>query len=285
MYHWWDHRDRLFAMVETSVAGFLSLCLQSLPLWPYYMTPPQVALQKTAQKTAQNTVQVPTPQTLRVAVYNVFTDNQQMAEVSAAVHAYNPDLLLLMEVNPRWSRHLRSLEASYPYSVRDIRVDNFGIMLLSKYPIIHSERFYHDELPSIDASIMFHDQAIQFIGTHPLPPLSAVSRQSRNDQLLLAASRAQSRAIPTIIAGDFNTTLFTNIFQEFCEQSGTRDAAYGFGYVPTWQDQLGPLGMKLDYICVSQHFAVESHRVAERYGSDHNMIIADMKCLVAKNQI
>jgi endonuclease/exonuclease/phosphatase (EEP) superfamily protein YafD len=245
-------------------AGLVTVLVHLWLLWPYAIAPagPSPA---------------PGARSVRVASFNVHTDNRRFDEVLAALRALDADVVALLEVDGRWTQQLRALEATYPHSIRRIRLDNFGICLLSKWPLRRAEAWYQGEIPALDATLDIAGRDLRLLALHPPPPLAEASRRERDAILARAAALVGKHADPAaVVVGDFNTTPFTAAFRDLCTRGSLRDAAWGHGYGATWMDHLGLLAMKLDYICVGPAIAVADFTVHGRFGSDHNLISADL---------
>jgi len=122
---------------------------------------------------------------LRAMLLNVNTCLGDAKRVKYVIQEYDPDIIVLEEINSQWVSDLQWLTESHPHSCVQSRDDNFGIGLFSKLPLVRSEVVYIGiaNVPSIVATLDTEPGTLDIIATHPLPPGGAGYSQLRNDQL------------------------------------------------------------------------------------------------------
>ncbi len=238
--------------------GFLGLALIcGYSMWPLFFD------------TSRHTVKAD----FTVATINVHTTNQEKDLLLASVRKHQPDLLLLLEVDDAWMKALEPLRKDYPHVLAKPRSDNFGIALFSRLPMQHNEIKYWGEadVPSILAEFQMRERSVCFIGTHPVPPVSAENVQLRDEQIREVFSYVAN--IPTfvhvVVAGDFNTTQFSRSFRAEMAQARLYNSALGFGVQPTWPSSVPWLQIAIDHVLLSKNLWVASAHVGEDIGSDH----------------
>ena len=220
------------------------------------------------------------PNDLRLLSFNVLTSNRDFDETLELIESEDPDIILLYEIDPRWSEELQVLTTEYPFYVFEARADNFGIAALSKVPgtVLESVPTEPIDLPSVSVRFENQETPVHIIGTHPLPPVGPNSSNSRNTQLLAVADMADQSTGARMIAGDFNVTPSSPWFAATAERAGVEDAAKGFGLQRTWvvfPSYLG--GIKIDHVLVGPQITVVNHRVGPDVGSDHRAVIVDFR--------
>lgn len=222
---------------------------------------------------------------MRVVSCNVLTSNQNKSSVLDFLKQSEADLILLMEVDGRWSEAIRTLESIYPFQLHEPREDNFGIALLSKHPWKDAKRieFGDAEIPSIEAFFEFNEKQLYFIGTHPLPPTGPEYSRSRNMHFVQLANRIREadHALPTVVIGDLNCTPWSPYFRKLLAESQLRDSRNGFGNQPSWPtsakiSMFGTMRIPIDHALVSRDITVVNRRVGPFVGSDHFPIIVDL---------
>lgn len=230
-------------------------------LWPYYVysTPENVGDE------------------YKVISYNVNTSSTQYKRVLEFLRHEDADIVFLMEVDGIWLRELEVLKDRFPFSVYHPRDDNFGFALLSKHPLSEQRIEYFSEVgvPSVTAKVEMAGAMIDFIGTHPVPPVGAERSAWRNEQIRGLQEHIASE--PTgflLVAGDFNATPWSFIMKDFFEVSQTHESSYGRGVRGTWFRQLFFITIPVDYIVGNRGISFQSHRLGEPMGSDHSPIIA-----------
>jgi endonuclease/exonuclease/phosphatase (EEP) superfamily protein YafD len=221
---------------------------------------------------------------LRLISVNVHTANQHFDLVRQLVLDYDPDVVLLMEVDADWVAALQELRARYPYWQVAVREDNFGIALCSKRPFAACRTLYLGaaELPSIAAEIEVEGQSLTLVGTHPLPPTSAAYTAARNEQLASVAQYVAAIPGLKIVMGDLNTTPWSHCFREFIASTKLVDSARGRGVQPSWPTSRLVLRIPIDFCLVSETMAVTDRHIGPDIGSDHFPVIVDVAVPAAR---
>jgi endonuclease/exonuclease/phosphatase (EEP) superfamily protein YafD len=201
---------------------------------------------------------------------NVFRPNPNKSKVVEYLRDRQPDLIIAMEVDQQWTDALEELSNVYPYRRMQPRQDNFGIGLLSKWPLVDVKvvEFAGTEVPNIVATVERDGTRFRLIGTHPLPPIGAEQTRERDSQLLEIADFVRQSRIPTIVAGDFNATPWSAAFRQFTDRSGLRDSALGRGVHGTW-NVWSPIRIPIDQTMIPVEATVIRRTVGPDVGSDH----------------
>lgn len=210
---------------------------------------------------------------------NVYTGNKNSQAVIDYVHETKPDVLLLMEVDNRWTDELIEIRAEYPHSLQRPREDNFGISLFSKWPIKSARVEYLDaaQLPTLVTVLQVGERQLTVVGTHPLPPVSESNTALRNEHLQRLATLVAELEGPVIVIGDLNTTSWSPYFRELIATSRLRDSRRGFGIQPTWPFSFWLLRIPIDHALVSKEIEVTSRQVGPNIGSDHRPIVVKIR--------
>lgn len=240
------------------------VCLTLAVIWngwlilPYYW--PQVQPPRPATAT-----------TISIISLNVFTANPDKADVVSYLRDRHPDLIVVMEIDVDWAFALQELKDLYPHRLIQPRADNFGIGLLSKWPLTDGQfvEFAGTELPNIVARIHRDGHEFQVVATHPLPPVGATQSQERNAQLRELADFVKRSNLASIVAGDFNATPWSAAFQDFAVRSELKDSALGWGIQGTWNAKTWLIRIPIDHIFVPTGSIVTRRAVGPSVGSDH----------------
>ena len=173
--------------------------------------------------------------TFKVMLLNVRRQNPDTAMAIRRIAEYDPDVVVLEEIDERCWTALSKTRATYPFQVSESREDDFGIAMLSKYPFdATTMNLRSAEVPSITAKVQVHGKDITMMATHPLPPAGAEGTRLRNEQLRAVADFFRGTAGTKILLGDLNTTPWNHAFKDLIKDSGLIDSSRGFGYQPTW---------------------------------------------------
>ena len=214
----------------------------------------------------------------RVVLSNVLTSNPGFGQVLALAREEAPDLLVLQEIDPRWSDEMAELDQELPYSKKLPRLDNFGIGLWSRYPLVDIREIESGTygVPSIAAHVEVNGETIAVLATHPLPPASLDGFRQRNAQLSDLATIARESKFPFVLVGDLNVTMWSPYYRKLIHDSGLRNARKGFGIIPTWPSDLPIMYIPLDHCLVSPVLQVKGFRRGRDVGSDHYPVVVDL---------
>ncbi|MCK5241975.1 endonuclease/exonuclease/phosphatase family protein [bacterium] len=213
----------------------------------------------------------------RVVHINVNNRNTQYNRVIKFVWKSNPDILLLQEVDRIWLKKMKELEDQYPYCRYCLKEGVFGIALYSKIPFEKSGTIIKGSLdiPSLYAEMILAGRRIYFFGTHPVPPITPVYAQFRNQQLSAVAEHLSTISYPVLLVGDLNITPWTKAFYGLIKTTGLKNSAKGFGVQPTWPTNYFPMRIPIDHCLVSEEFRILSRKTGPHIGSDHFPVIVD----------
>lgn len=202
---------------------------------------------------------------------NVYTANRDKAAVLAYLRDRQPDLIVVMEVDDRWEQALEQLKDLYPHRFIESRLDNFGIGLLSRWPLTEPRivKLASTNLPNIVTTIQRDAHSFKLIATHPLPPIGANYTNERNAQLHALAELIQTSQLPCLVAGDFNATPFSSAYRDFVATSHLRDSALGRGIQGSWNAKSPLIRIAIDHVFVPRKATVLRRVVGPNVGSDH----------------
>jgi endonuclease/exonuclease/phosphatase (EEP) superfamily protein YafD len=214
----------------------------------------------------------------RVVLVNVHSSNDDYEKLFDLVAAEEPDVLVLLEVSPRWAQELRRLETEYPESVVEARDGNFGIAMFSKLPMVSVAAIDSAPLdyPTIVADIRFGGATVRVVGTHPMIPLGQTFYDARNTQLDGIARLLQRADGPRLLAGDLNMTMWDINYASFENRTWLRNVRRGNGVLPTWPTFLPVAMIPIDHVLVSEEFGVREVRTGPRIGSDHLPLVVTL---------
>ncbi|MDG4555223.1 MAG: endonuclease/exonuclease/phosphatase family protein [Candidatus Competibacter sp.] len=215
--------------------------------------------------------------TFRVLLANVNSANRDYPQIRRSIVEHDPDFIVLLEVTPWLLERLAEFAGRYPYRVSAPREDPFGIALLGRQPLSRAEvvQFGAAGLPSIAAEVAAGGDRFILLGTHPPPPVSAVSAQDRNEQLTALALFARHAPHPTLLLGDLNVSPWSPYFTRLLADSGLRDSADGRGILPSWPVGLAPLWIPIDHALFSDGIRILRRETGSPLGSDHYPVVVD----------
>lgn len=206
---------------------------------------------------------------LRVASANLHLDSTDLAPLAAWLEQARPDLVVLLEVSPRYARELEKLPG-YPHRLVHAENSPFGIALLSRLPLEKGHKGRDGQgIVHLRAQLEFAGCALSMTAFHPMPPLLPED-QARRDRLLKQLIQA-SGAAPALLAGDLNASPWSSAFAGL-DALGWRRAS---GLGPTWPSTgLGLVGIPIDHVLASAHWRLLSSERGPDLGSDHLPVLA-----------
>jgi endonuclease/exonuclease/phosphatase (EEP) superfamily protein YafD len=214
---------------------------------------------------------------IRAMLMNLNASNGNTDRVLEAIRSFDPDLLLLEEVTPKWAAEMAALDSDYKYLVSEPQEGCFGIMLLSKHPLKNgmAVEIGSAGVPSITADVYLPQGEVSIIGTHPLPPVSKEYSTHRNNQLAALPAIVKEQTHPVLLIGDLNTTPWSPYFTRLLLESELKNSMKGFGFQPSWPTNLRLLRIPLDHVLHSPEITIHNRMVGGDVGSDHYPVIVD----------
>ncbi len=223
---------------------------------------------------------IPAENCLRLLSMNVLRKNQSFQKVVDLIGWEKPDIIALVEPNQAWLEGLAALQGGYPYWHSIPREDNYGLALLSRYPLRDpaTVELTGKGVPTIFAQVDLPEGNVTLIVTHPPPPKSTPDLRWRDLQLeRLAEMARQQNGEAVVLCGDFNTVPWSRAFRRMAHRAGLVDSSQGFGYQPTWPVDRPWLRVPIDHCLASPGWKVAGRRIGAAVGSDHLPLIVDFQ--------
>lgn len=255
-------RERIFL-----VASLVTLAVNLPPVYPYLSVAPTVAQASSSQDR------------LRLLMTNVRTENASYDSVLNLLRKKTPDIVVILEVNSEWEERIKNGLEGYPYSEFYPRPDNFGIALLSRFEfsINESPLKPHYFVPHIDASMRVGESSLRLLGIHAIPPVDLIQFRDRNILIRDTANLARDVEGALIVAGDFNASMWSSIYEEFLTRSELLDPREGRGVFPTWPAHLGIALIPIDHIFHTADLKPLKFESLNVPGSDHRGLLIDFE--------
>ncbi len=208
---------------------------------------------------------------------NLLSSNTNTEAVLSLINDKDPDVIVFLELTPRWEKELNDVFKNYPYKTSEVRTDNFGIAMLSKSKMESSlTNFKNSIKASIVGKFNFSEEPLTIIATHPLPPISPETFELRNSQLRDLAESRNDYSDNLVIVGDLNTSSFSRHFKDLLKVGSLVDSRNGFGVGTTWPADLYILRTTLDHCLVSKGIKVLEQAPQRNIGSDHLPIYVEL---------
>lgn len=216
--------------------------------------------------------------TIHALLLNVNSTYGDIARTMDLIGEEDPDLIVMVEFNGRWSEHLESVKDAYPMSVTVPREDNFGIAVLSKLEMAETEVFFLEpaDVPTVMATVKAGDKEFTLIATHPLPPAGAEYSEARNEQLKGLARFSANAEFPVLLMGDLNVTPWSPHFQDLLRNGHLNDSMRGHGIQPTWPTWIPIFFIPIDHCLHGDDIRILNRRLGPYVKSDHLPVIVDL---------
>jgi len=218
------------------------------------------------------------PESLTIMMSNVLTSNTNKDSLLNLVMTVEPDLLVLVEIDDKWIQSLKTLYSLYPHRKLLPKSDNFGIGIMSKFPLknIQILHFVSPRIPSIVADVELSNNHVHLVATHALPPVSTNWFNKRNLQFKKIAKHMISAKGHKLVIGDFNITRFSPHYEQFITDSKLKNVGHLYGIQPTWPTFSPIFKIQLDYAFVDTKTKIEHFEVFPSIGSDHLPIFCEL---------
>lgn len=244
-------------------------------------TPSKSASAATAKRDTPDT---PAANSLSVVSANMHFSNVNPRALLAWAKAQKADIIALHEVTDALAQSLKK-DASglYPHQRLEPSEGNFGIALLSRFPLVkHDAPFMQSGGSSQNVKVSVPGIGeVTLISVHPMPPVSAVTTALRNKDLLSLSKLAKTRAV---MLGDFNATPWHPVLHELGRKGWGRatpaQATWPTATLAPTSEILGRsvgIGLSLDHVLATSDWTVISASVGPDIGSDHLPVHATLR--------
>lgn len=212
--------------------------------------------------------------TVSILISNVYMKNKNYRGFIDNVNNKNPDIILAIETDNRWSKKLDVLDKEYSYSKKIPLENTYGMLLYSKLELINVKVKYllEKDIPSIHTMVKLRSgDKIELHCLHPKPPAPQESESSskRDAELLITGKEVREKEWPVIVAGDLNDVAWSHTTRLFQRVSGLLDPRIGRGFFSTYNANVPILRWPLDHIFHSDHFKLIALELLDNFGSDH----------------
>jgi endonuclease/exonuclease/phosphatase family protein len=218
-------------------------------------------------------------ETLSVLAANIHHGTADPDALLELVDRYEPDLLSVQELTPRYARELRAagLEERLPSTILQVRPGASGAGLYSRLPMrgLAGQRFFF-RMPRAELRLP-SGHRVRAVGIHPYPP-------GRGNVDVwgeaLDSLPSTGAGIPRVLLGDFNATLDHSELREVID-GGYRDAGdvAGKGLEPTWPSGSWAsrlLPITIDHVLADERLGIADYAVEDLSGSDHRAIYTQL---------
>jgi endonuclease/exonuclease/phosphatase (EEP) superfamily protein YafD len=216
---------------------------------------------------------------LRVLTANVLMSNRNVQEYIAMIRRQDPDVVVLAEPDAYWEHSLRAIEGDYPYSIKCVLANTYGLLLYSRLKLTEEEvRFrVQQDVPSFRATLHLKTgDRVELHCLHPRPPQLGVDTVARDAELVLVAKELKDSPRPIIVTGDMNDVAWSHTTRLFLRISGLLDPRLGRAFCNTFHSEYRFFRWPLDHLFHSRSFRLVRLVRLPKTDSDHFPVLVDL---------
>lgn len=254
-----------------SIIFFLLLIINFYQVQSWYSLNPAL---KNQRRTSE--------QKIKLAIINVLYGNTDYQKTLDLVRKEKPDILLFIELEKAWFQEINKLSDLLPYSAPNDPSSLFEVKLKSNFPIKEFKIFPLDDpiRLTMTAILEINHKRVLLLIPHLPTPTDPARFSLRNKQLNNLAEILHNQNLPTILIGDFNTSIWSPYYRELINRTNLQNSRQGFGTLSTWyafSTKLPLLAAPIDQILFSKDFKVVNSYLGEDIGSDHLPLISELQ--------
>ncbi|WP_137392156.1 endonuclease/exonuclease/phosphatase family protein [Rhodoligotrophos defluvii] len=206
---------------------------------------------------------------VKLLSFNSWVLNEDLAAIEGLLRAENADVVVMQEFFSQKKPLLDRVADLYPFQAGCERRIACSLVVLAKYPIASSEiSILHPRLPVLQARFGPELAGLTVVSVHTSRAPWIYEQQA---QVAALARHVAQRKGPLIVAGDFNATPYSLIFQSFVRGSGLT----GLQHWPSWPAvPLALPQLSIDHMFISEGVRpMVSPRPTQPAGSDHLPVV------------
>ena len=225
--------------------------------------------------------------TFRLITANLFVENRDPREFVAFLIRQQPDIVVTQETTPAFQEAIRH-SGLFPFeSSGDLRARD-DKKVFSRFPV-------REETPVAEpaGSVPLARHPLRLLldtpsgpvvlyAVHPESPRSPERWRQRNLYLeaLTQSVLLEPKALPVIVAGDWNTPPWSGYFRDFFERTGYR-SVLGRPWPATTRflmrlQNYVLFGAAIDHVALSPGLTMSQWKVGPKFGSNHLPVVVDI---------
>lgn len=233
---------------------------------------------------------------LRVLQINTNARNLEFDQIMEYLGNCNPDVFLLLELNPQLTARIQKSLPAYRFSILRPMNNPSGIGLFSKIPLSDCRIIGFAGRPGLSCRLDVNSRSISLIGVHLTGPINHSGWVQQNRELDSIINECRHIPPPLILAGDFNSAPWTSQFQSLLSTLLLNDSRTGFGIQQTWPSDTPitkipftgryqriylpfihrALMLPIDHFLVSREVVTLTRSVGPNVGSDHYPVLIEL---------
>jgi endonuclease/exonuclease/phosphatase (EEP) superfamily protein YafD len=221
---------------------------------------------------------------LRVITLNALKSNSSQNSQSLMhrwIYQEKPDLIAIQEAPFSWVALYAAIKADYPYLATPIGQYHKDINLLSRFPIISTNRVRlgQGKLELVSVVVETPKGYVNIIIVHPMTIRSDAQWRERNFYMNYLTKVTDFGLSDTIVLGDFNASPWSKVYRDLLQQRQLSDHSEIFPQFTRILDksQGFSLGARIDNVAVSAGSHVKNCTIGPDVGSDHLPVMCDLQ--------
>jgi len=216
---------------------------------------------------------------VRIYYANVHARNLQMEAILAEARRYDPDVIVLVEMQRWWWRTMiaRRPLADFPYGTNLDGRNAGDVGVFSRIPVRRFEQIHVAGRTVLVLDLAVEGETLRLFALHSPRP-TPDSRDSYFEFWELIGRVVTQQQGPVVVVGDFNATQHSWVYGRL-QAGGLRSAHEdrGRGMAMTWPNVVLPFPLiRIDQVFLSPEVDCVSIQEGEAPGSDHRSLVVDV---------
>lgn len=213
---------------------------------------------------------------LRLVHLNVHVENTELDDVAAQVERSGADVAVVVELSRAAEARLARLPPPWRPLLTRPSSDSFGLGVYARHAATSTRvRMLTEVFPAAEVVLPWGDGALVLYAVHTMPPIDEDATRLNQRQLAEVGSWLAAERRPRLVVGDLNATPWSAGLAPL-EAAGYRSVHRGAGYLATWPRPLGPLGLVIDHVLLSEDLAARALTTVDLADSDHRGLRVDV---------
>ena len=219
---------------------------------------------------------------MRVGTFNMWYRNSGSDSDLVLLAEKNLDILAMQEVEKSDVKRMKELgNFGHSYITDcDCSANDSEIALLSKYPIRFAESLYEEtDSVVLRAELeMGDDSPLTVYAVHMIVPYVESAYDSRGPTYDQLADSVVAEDAPTILLGDFNTTVFSPQLRDFtvAVSDDVRKVTTRAWPRCSWYGATGVGCLRIDHVFVPKDALIYALEIGEEEASDHRSVMVEL---------
>lgn len=217
---------------------------------------------------------------IKFAAFNKLYQNHDIDKAAAYFAQQKIDVVSLEEAYPQEVVAMqKKLGFRYSYMSNKLNtVRGTAVGIVSRYPIVKSDTVSMSPHTSVVRIIVqAPTRQVVVYGAHISGPFTQTMYERRNGDFIKLAELLKHEKLPAVLGGDFNTTIFSPVLQEFNDSvKGRYQTTTSTPWpVCSWYSRGHLACLRIDHVYLSHTAQLTKAYIAPNLGSDHGAVVVE----------